>query len=355
MLSDNQLRLICRITFLVTCFAPTLAIIYLTMHRPGKLDWAREIKAGLGVDVTIDSVETPVPNVAILRGLRFTDPELGKLLEATEVRIDFRRNEQLVTIDHNVYFTNKGLIALMQQINQHVIRRHEANRPWRIQFQGQATIWDVNHYTTVLAANTRNITLQNLQIELFSQVDGTDASLTFQLADEPQLAELLPTDHSRETVSAFIGRSRRDARGQSRQLIKLNTNLEQLPCWLLGDLAPEIESLLGRESRFSGQLAINPPLNRAETNTLRLNGQFTNVDGRAVFQRTLQTMGQNLEVRVDDCQIVNGEIAIWKAELRDGKYRFEIPPAARLSELSLRQAIIASLNGLEPEVESPYY
>jgi len=355
MLSDNQLRLICRITFLVTCIAPTFMVVYAAMHRPGKVEWAREMKAELGVDASIDSVETPFPNVAILRGLKFTDPELGKLLEATEVRIDFRPDEHLVTVDHNVYFTNKGLIALMQQINQHVIRRHEANRPWRIQFLGQATIWDVNHYSSALAANTRHITVENLQIELFSQVDGTDASLTFQLAEDPQLAELMPAEHARETVAAFIGRSRRDQRGQSRQLIKLNTNREQLPCWLLGDLAPEIESLLGKDAEFCGQLAINPPMTRGETNTLRLSGHFSRVDGRAIFQRTLQTMGQQMEVRIDDCQIVNGEIVLWKAELRDGNYRFEIPPAARLSELSLRQAIIASLNGLEPESGSRYY
>lgn len=355
MLSDNQRRLICRITFLLICVAPTTGTTYVVFHRPTKAQWAREIKAELGIDTSIDAVETPYPNVAILRGLKFSDPELGKLLEATEVRIDFKSDYQLVTIDHNVHMTNQGLIALMQQINQHVIRRHGASRPWRIQFNQQATIWDVPNYATTAIQEARHITLQDLQIELFSQEDGTDASLSFQLAAADGIKQIIDDNNPHDAITAFIGRSRKNEIGQSLQLIKLDTRRYSLPCWLVADLAPEIKSLMGPDVRFSGQLAINPPADRAYANALRINGQFTQVDGRAIFQRTMHQASSDFEVVIEDCQIFNGELFQWKAELRDGTYRYEIPPATQLSELNIRRAILASVDGFDLEGRPKYY
>ncbi len=251
--SDNQRRFFCRVIFMLGCIAPTLSLVYWIMHRPTAAQWAREIQAELGVETVIDSIETPLPRVTILRGVKFMDPEHGKILDATEIEVVFAETENRVFINHKLSLTNSGIIKLVQLINENPVRRHVADRPWVVSLDG-VTIYDKTHLPEPGGAFAQSLIAEKVQIELIPMSDGTDLVLQFEPVD-PANDGVLP--HSRQPVIARLGRSYPREDGLSKMLVTLDTSGASVPCWLLGNMVPEIKSL-GPQCRFSGQLKLFP-------------------------------------------------------------------------------------------------
>jgi hypothetical protein len=305
MLSDNQRRLICRLVFLLGCLAPTLSVVYWVFHRPTAADWARTIKAELGVQATIDSIETPLPGVTLLRGVKFFDPEVGTLFEATEVGIEIAERENRVIINQNLTVTNTGLIKLVQLINDHPIRRHVADRPWQFSLNGQTTIYDKNsslHYGQPLV---RTLTIEQTQLDLVPFPNKTELNVRFQLAENSRLREAQNRPFPQPFINAFLGRGHPYANGQSELVVKLETRGSSLPCWLVDELVPELRDL-GKETCFEGSLELRP----IETAQLWIKGRFTDFD-QSKYARYGTFEALELICTID------GKLIDWNANLVD--------------------------------------
>ncbi len=260
-MSDNQRRIFCRLVFLFTCALPTATVFYWLCHPQTAGQWEQLVKSQLGVQASIVSIETPGPFVTVLRGLELKDPELDRVFEAMEVRIEFGK-ANYVTIPHTVRTTNAGLIQLVKTLNEHLIRAHAADRPWRIDFLEKAIIEEAIYSRQTGLDYRKSIVAENLQIDITPLIDGTTAELKFQLEgnDTP--------------IVCTIGRSHFDKHQQSRLRVQLKTNEVPLPCWLVGDLVPEIAAL-GPDCCFAGNVDLNP---RSGKPLGWFAGKFTGID-----------------------------------------------------------------------------
>jgi hypothetical protein len=328
MLSDNQRRLICRLVFLLGCFAPTLGIVYWIFHRPTAADWARNIKAELGVDASIDSVETPWPGVTILRGVRLFDPEAGRLFEATELGIEFTNKENRVIINQNLALTNSGLTKLVQMINEHPIRRHVADRPWQVYLNGLTTIYDKSNSFQTGQPLMHTATFEQTHIELRPLDYGTHLHVRFQLADASTPPEISQTSFPKPIIEAKFARSHPNATGNSELFFGLETKGISLPCWLIGDLMPELKDL-GSECRFEGSLAWFPQAVHPQG---CIKGRFTQID-----QSRYKNYGTFESIDLF-CEL-NGSEKNWNANLVD---RGRLIPIPFEYPLRIEYAIIAA-------------
>lgn len=267
MFSDNQRRFICRMLFLLACVAPTVVIGYYICHPQTVTFWQREIQAQLGIAATIDSIETPGPYVTILRGVKFSDSELGTILDAMEVKIEFGERN-VVTVPQKIRLTNAGLIHLTKTLNEHLLRAHAADRPWQIFLLEQTIIQESIHAESLSGQFPQTLVTENLQIAIDPLIDGTLTVMHFQL----------PNMKPDQWVSASLARSHADSTRPSQQRLELNTNQQLLPCWLLGDLIPEISNL-GPQCQFAGRINLYPQNGKPYGG---FEGKFVGIDGSAI-------------------------------------------------------------------------
>ncbi len=300
-MSDNQRRLICRMVFLLFCAAPTLTVAYQICHPQSASSWSREIQSQLGVVTSVDSIETPGPYVTILRGLRFSDPELGSILDAMEVRIEFGETNRIL-IPHSVKLSNAGILQLARTINDHLIRAHAADRPWRIEFLKHTVIQEAIA-TKQSRGQPKSLLVENLQVDIVPLVEGTMTQLAFQLPpDQPDEDSNAASD--RPWVVCKFDRSHPGEEDlKSQQWLGLNTNGIELPCWLLGDLVPEIKQL-GLNCRFAGYVDIST---KAGSPAGRFAGRFNHIDALTLLDSNATIPTGNYQVEVRQC-LLDGDI-----------------------------------------------
>lgn len=245
-MSDNQRRVICRLVFMMTCFAPTALVVYWLLHPQTPAQWETLMQAQLGVATSVVSIETPGPRVTVLRGVEISDPEFGKILDAMEIRIE-HGTSNYVTIPHSIQTTNAGLIQLVKSINDHFIRAHAAQRPWRIQFLDHVVIQDVVFSGQSPTDFPKSLIATDVEIDISPEVEGTTAELSF------RIPELDPE----KMILCQLKRSHFDENQQSLLRLQLATNDVAVPCWLIADLVPEVAQL-GPDCCFAGNLDLNP-------------------------------------------------------------------------------------------------
>ncbi len=119
-LSDNWRRTICRCAFLILCVLPTLVSGYWIFHPQTAGQWEQAIRAELGIPTDIDSVETPGPNVTILRGFRLFDPETGELFATTQVRV-IRGYPNRLVIDYPTTVSCEAIARLIAKSSEHLV------------------------------------------------------------------------------------------------------------------------------------------------------------------------------------------------------------------------------------------
>lgn len=313
-MSDNQRRALCRIVFVLACALPTSVVAYWIGHPQTSESWELAIKAQLGVTAQIDSIETPGPNVTILRGLKLTDPELGTLLETVEARIEFGKIKNFIGIRYKVQgLTNASLACLVKQLNQNLIRSHAAVKPWRLEFLKDSVI---RQDSSMLVSNVEptagrnSLAIAGLTIDVVPSIDGTTAKAYFKVpaSDQPE-----------RTVVCEISKS-----DQQSQLIQLDTNQVSLPCWLVADaqqFLASVVSSLGQDSQFCGKLSYVPTPGQSE---LYVDGAFDRVDLKHSL-RQIREPGQEFAIiELDNCLFVNGVPQQWNAVLRHESYAMKI-------------------------------
>lgn len=333
MLSDNQRRTICRLVFLLGCLAPTLALIYTILHRPTAADWARNVQAELGVEATIDGIETPWPGVTILRGVKLFDPEAGNLFEATEVKVEMTESANRIVVDHKLSLTNTGLIKLVQLINEHPLRRHGVDRPWLVYFNDLATIYD-SKLSDSNASLCQTLTIENTQIEMRPRPlkDGTEMQVRFQIAGEPIVLSPDRNALPEPVVDAYLARSFTMQDGRSDLLFELDTKGVALPCWLMGDLVSEVKGL-GAQARFEGRLAFVP---KGDDSVGRIQGTFSKLD------RTRYYATGEVEALELNC-VFNQGLKDWSAVLVGPNIRIPVAEIEPGQPLQIDRVITAAL------------
>jgi hypothetical protein len=313
-MSDNQRRAVCRILFLLVCALPTSVVAYWIGHPQTPSGWEMAIKAQLGLTAHIDSIETPGPNVTILRGLELSDPEVGTLLKTVEARIEFGKVKNYIGIRYKVQgLTNRGLACLVKQINQNLIRAHGADKPWRLELSKDSIVAQTG---SVLSSPSDHapghdrFTLADLTIDIVPTIDGTTAKAFFKVPDDA---------YPDRTVVCEISKSQ-----QQSQLVQLDSNQVFLPCWLVADTVPfmaSITSSLGQDAGFAGKLALSPTPGKSE---LYIDGTFHQVDMKRSLRHIREPGQQYAQIELDECWFVDGVPQKWDAILRHESFAMRI-------------------------------
>ena len=304
-MSDNQRRTFCQVLFLLLCILPTAVVGYWICHPQTAGGWELTLRAKLGVETSIDSIETPGPYVTILRGLEFTDPVIGTLFKAVEARIEFGTESNIVSIPYRVQgLTNKGLASLVQTINQKLIRSHGVDKPWQIRF-GKDTI--VTQTSLGLDAQLPEdvaylpqFPMSSVQLDIFPRVDGTHCTASFSVPGSVAPDKL---------VNCSLSRTQ-----QYGQLLILDTNDVALPCWLIADSVPNIAATLGTESQFRGNLELVPERGNSQ---VAVNGVFEKVDLEATLAIP-SSEDRYATIELDDCFFEHGAFSRWDASIIQG-------------------------------------
>ncbi len=243
-LSDNRRRLICRSSFLLFCAIPTLGVFYAILHPYSAYDWQQLIEAKLGIAARIDSVETVSPWETVLRGVELRDPQIGTLLEATEVRILRGKPDQMI-IEHPVQLTNTAIRRLSKAIRSGLARDDLPQRTLKIHFE-QASIHDDHSEKSTIA--------HGVDIIVKRTDDSVRADIFFNSA---------PANETPAVIVAFM-EHQQTAEGVV-ETVQLNTKNQAIGCWLLASFVPELEKM-GPAATFEGIM---------ETKSGNVNGQLS--------------------------------------------------------------------------------
>jgi hypothetical protein len=318
MLSDNQRRTICRVVFLAGCVTPTIAVLYTIFHRPTADDWARNIKAELGVEASIEGLDTPIPGVTILRGVRLFDPEAGPLIEATEVAIEMTRIQNRVVIGQHLSLTRSGLTKLIELVNENPLRRHDIDRPWQLYCNGLATIYDTSASLSANQQLAQTLTIENTHVWMQPLQGGTELQIRFQVAEEPRVLAQGQHPAPQPTIKGYLARNKAWDAGFNQLFAGLDTDGVALPCWLVEELTreaiPEMRSL-GTEVQFKG--IVEYASNNGQPG-IKIQGRFSQLDGS--FYRDGHFDGIELICEYSDRRIKN-----WDATLLNPDYRVPVP------------------------------
>lgn len=254
-LSDNWRRTICRCAFLLLCILPTLITGYWIFHPQTASDWEKTIRAELGIATEIDSIETPGPNVTILRGVRFSDPVSGDLLNTTQIRVVRGRPNRIV-IDYPTSMTCSALVKLVTKASENLVASN-TNHHWQLEFNDDATI-----YSSIKSDYPPSIVTTGLTVNFGQYANGPAAELQFRLSDGP--------------LNSVVGGYMQRRIGTPTEF-GLHTGGNFLPCWLLEDLVPDLKKL-GNETQFDGQVAISPWEYNPSQIDCEINGTFRGIE-----------------------------------------------------------------------------
>lgn len=341
-MSDNQRRACCRIAFLLLCAMPTALVSYWIAHPQTPESWEVAIKAHLGLSAQIDSVETPGPNVTILRGLELTDPDHGTLFKTVEARIEFGRVKNFVGIQYKVQgLTNQGLATLVKQVNRRLIRGQGTDKPWRLQFVKGSVVERTEQFPMATPVKPDRFAIEDLVIDVIPTVDGTTAKAYFRVPN---------SEFPDRTVVCETSKSEKKD-----QLIQFDTNQVPLPCWLIGDsvpMMPSVSASLGRDAHFVGKFALNP----IGKPGFLIDGEFTQVDIKRSLRGIREPGQEYARIRLDQCLFVDNRPQKWDAVLVHGAYEmkiaeedlfistWEMAPGNAIDETIIKQGGVRSAN-----------
>ncbi len=307
-MSDNNRRLTCRLVFIGLCALPTLSLMYWMAHRPGIDDWQESVQASLGVEIQIDSLETPWPGETILRGVRINQPFGKTVYQINEITIHTGAINRIYVNDL-VSVAPEDLMKLVQQASQHAFQLGTISQPWQIAFQKLAI--DPNPDSPDLG-----LVLSPIQVDICHDSKGVTATASFQRSDNESA--------DRMECRVFYPQDPKVLR----QEIALDTGNSLLPCWLVKDMVRDMANM-GDLATFRGTATL---LIDAEN---RVSGEF-----EGVFENiNLQNLGEPVHQRLSgmaraiilDCEIVEDRI-------RRLHTKFECPDGGWISPQVLMSA-----------------
>jgi hypothetical protein len=251
-LSDNQKRFICRMLFLVFCAIPTCVTIYVATHKRTPDQWAQILQAELGVQTSIGAVETPLPDVLVLRDVKLYDNDGVPFFESLGARIELGNVNQIV-FPNREQITLEGLAHFAEEAAERMVKPQANAKPWTVSFQ------------RVLLQGERETERFEGPIfaEWFSDKQGGVVRIEYPLRENEELQQY------EDFVELKI------ARNETRGLrVKFDSPDGFMPCWVAKPWFPELEQKLGENALFSGFAKVDCI---HSTTDCQLTGTFRNI------------------------------------------------------------------------------
>ena len=250
-MSDDSRRLLCRLIFIALCLLPTAVVVYRIFHPVTPQQWSQRLQATLGIDALIDRVETPQPNITILRSVHIRDSQLRTLARLGSVRIA-TDSQRRINVDEPVTMSAAGLANLLQRLPEYLLHPGADQGVWKVELR-QLTIADGPWET---ARDQRTFSPVEIQVQ----------------RDDEQIVcllrcRLLGQTEPGEPIELLATRTRD---GESwRESIRFSTGVYALPTWLVSDLEIGLVEL-GDRCHFRGHVS-------ADRAPRGWNGQFAGV------------------------------------------------------------------------------
>ncbi len=294
-LSDDARRRMCRLAFLLVCVVPTTVVLYHIFHPSTPREWAQQIQSQLGLDVSIERVETPQPSMYLLRGVTVRDSEYRGMARLNGIRIELG-SVRRVTIDEPVNLTSAGLCELLRRLPDYLLRPSADEGVWKVEWR-QVTIDDAPD-----GAVRDHRTLSPVEVQVRRDSQQMVCLLRCRLLGQTSPGEPIEVLASRTRV------------GESwQESVRLSTGAAALPTWLVADLT-EFLPALGDRCHFQGQLVAH----RAPRGwNGELIGEFTQIDVDRVAQRAGLTLGGTGRVAVHRCDFHGDQIVSLQAALEN--------------------------------------
>ena len=298
-LSDNQRRFACRILFLLLCALPTAFIIYQACHRKSADDWAQLIQSQLSLETQIGSVETPRPNEAVLRDIRFADENGNEIFSAMEATILFGEVNRIIVKDQ-LRMTSAGLNQALNNVAKKVVNPHLNQQKWTIDIREALIASDQDS----LSGLSESLLLSPVVIDVVPDFEGVRATMSTPIQGQDlSLAE--------NWVTCQIEKNR----NSNQFKIELDTrDSTPLPCWLAFDWFPELRKF-GYQSGFAGRVVCEPVNEQLSTSLV---GDFHGVDISSFVDGRMAIANKPSSIHVRNCNFANlNDLDAW-LELADG-------------------------------------
>ncbi|MEE2826609.1 MAG: hypothetical protein VYE64_08280 [Planctomycetota bacterium] len=292
-MSDNNRRLVCRLLFLALCAVPTMSLVYWITHRPGIREWQEAVQAKLGVEIEIDSLETPRPGETILRGIRVNQPFGKTVHHINEITVMTAPTHRVVVSDM-VSVAPEDLLELIHQASQHAFLVGRISQPWQIEFQTVAV--DPNPDSSDLG-----LVLSPLQIDIRQDDHGVMATANFQrsgIEDSESMECQVFYPHEPQVL---------------RPEIYVDTRGNRLPCWLATDFVEDLASM-GEEATFSGTATLL--IDDENRVSGKLTGVFDQINLHDLGEPVHQRLSGMAQANVLECEIVEDRLRRLHAKLQ---------------------------------------
>lgn len=289
-------RRICRAGFVLLCLAPTGGVLAWSawMHWPlHRAAAERELSLQTGLRARVARVSHPRPGFTFFHDLSLADAETGAtLVRAARLEIGQTRDGTVVAATE-LNLDGRQFAAVAALLGR-ALRGSGTGETERLTFwAGRAR----------LARPRGALDLEQVQISVDPDRDGSSATLRFQLAGAAQ---------------PVVVQLRRLRGPTAAQELRVDASASEIPCWLLVPLWPEL-ARLGPEARYRGTLTarLQEGSSRAE-----LQGEFAGV---ALASLLSEYAGERLSgaatLRFDRLALRQGRLhqAAGRLEARDGR------------------------------------
>ena len=302
-MSDNSKRTVCRIAFLLLCALPLSLVVYKIFHPVTTNQWQQAIKADLGLVSRIGNIETPVPFVTQFSDIQLEDAELGQLVQLDRLKLIIGPTNEIV-IDDPLQVNGASLIRIAQRLRDSLLRTHSASKSWRIRLNNLTIVQPQSPLTDPLPISSVEIA-----VNPYPTITITDIELK------------LANDTSDNTVRFSLRRNRDN--NEVRETIELATGQSYVPCWLMHEILPDLNSF-GPACSFAGFTK----LEKGDDGWSGVvEGNFRQFDLASLvkpYQRNIEGL---CDVWVPDCIIQNNKIKSITTELRCESGRMDVATA----------------------------
>lgn len=290
--SDNRRRWICRCAFLLLCVFPTAALLYLILHPFSARDWEQLIEAKLGLPVTIGAVDHPGPWQTILYDVTVLDSAEAVLVKADRVDLDCG-GDWGIEVAEPIRLTVGALEELVAAVRRH--RGAATRRDLRIAL-GRTEIAQVE--------GPRVLEAQAVELQLQSDRGG--------MRGKAFLKTSTPSESEQRGIAIEYRQAAAGETGSG--WFRMETQGEDLPCWILTGFLPELETL-GAQASFFGRLTAGPDPKLPSEPIAQCEGHFRNCDLAGLSGLAFELSG-TATVAVRECHLRDGRIENLRAEFR---------------------------------------
>lgn len=259
---------LCRLGFLTACVLPTALVGIWIVWPKSTAQWETRLSHQIGLNVEVNEVVYPRPNVTRLLDVRLRDPEMGEVAQAPRIEVTHTRHGLFVEIPR-ANLRRSQLHRIQEVLDQRILRQRTVGRT-SLSIRAQAV-----SFTDTSSAEVPLPGFADLQCRLARTQQGARMTLSL----------LTPDENRQGPVEIVVERLSRDG-GQPKTRWFLETN-GPLPCGLLrGQIAAV--AALGSRCHFDGLVWAE---RNGETWSADAEGRLTQLDlDQLVSQRFPHTL-----------------------------------------------------------------